>query len=123
MLLVALVAAGCGPGIDREATLTRLRSAIEEDVGDPTVLEEHNRVVEDVVRGNVLDGMRQHEVEERLGRGQQCGTRDICARRSCRPSDWVYEVGRRDGLPAGPTLVVCFDRQGIFDGAYYLTRR
>lgn len=124
LLLTMLCAAvpACGPGVDREATLTRLRAAIEEDVADEDVLAEHNRLVATVRDGAVLSDLRRHEVEERLGRGQECGSRELCARQGFQPTDWVYEVGRRDGLPWGPTLIVGFDRQGFVDGVYTLTR-
>ncbi|HEY8431977.1 MAG TPA: hypothetical protein VIL20_26550, partial [Sandaracinaceae bacterium] len=115
--------AGCGPGVDREGTLSRLRAAIDEDVSSETVLEEHNQLVEQVRDGNVLDGMRRSEVEAALGRGQECGTRPICAQHGFRATDWIYEVGQRDGLPWGPTIVIGFDRQGIVDNVYTLTRR
>lgn len=118
-----LALAACGPGVDREGTLTRLRAAIDEDVSEPTVLEDHNQLVENVRDGNVFDGMRRSEVEAALGRGQECGARELCAQHGFRDTDWVYEVGRRDDLPWGPTIIVGFDRQGIVDNVYTLTRR
>ena len=121
-LPIAISIAACVPGVDRQATLTRLRDAIEEDVAEPGKLEEHNHVVEDVSRADILNGMRQHEVEAAIGRGQECGTRPVCSEHGFEPGDWIYEVGRQDGLPAGPTLVVGFDTQGFVTGTYYLLR-
>ncbi len=112
----------CGPGVDREATLTRLRAALEADVTDEDVLREHNELVRTVREGSVLHGLRRGEVQERLGRGQECGVRELCAAHGFTPTDWTYEVGQRDGMPWGPTLIVGFDRQGIVDGVYTLTR-
>lgn len=120
--LLALIPACGGPSVDREGTLTRLRTAIDEDIPDDTVLADHNRLVVTVRDGNVLDGMRRSEVEAALGRGQECGNRELCTGQGFRETDWVYEVGRRDGLPWGPTIVIGFDRQGIVDGVYTLTR-
>lgn len=124
LLLIALglSVCACGPGIDREATLDRLRSALDADITDEEVLAEHNRIVRTVREGNALSGMRRAEVQAALGRGQECGSRELCARHGFRVTDWTYEVGRRDGLPWGPTLIVGFDRQGIVDGVYTLTR-
>ncbi len=124
LLLAVLCAAipACGPGVDREGTLTRLRAAIDEDVADQDVLAEHNRLVLTVRDGGVLNDMRRSEVEAQLGRGQECGSRELCARQGFQPTDWVYEVGRRDGLPWGPTIIIGFDRQGFVDGVYTLTR-
>jgi len=130
LLPIALVActlvAGCGgPSVDREGTLARLRAAITEEVppGDTATLEDHNQIVEQVRDADLLDGMRRFEVEEALGRGQECGDRALCAEHDFRPTAWVYEVGRRDGLPWGPTIIVGFDRQGIVTDVYTLTRR
>lgn len=89
---------------------------------DPSVLEDHNQIVETARDGNVFDGMRRHEVEEELGRGQECGSRELCARQGFAPTAWVYEIGRRDGVAWGPTLIIGFDRQGIVDNVYTLVR-
>lgn len=124
VLIVAVLALvpACGASVDREGTLTRLREAIEADVSDASVLEEHNRLVVSVREGSVLHGMRRAEVQAALGRGQECGSRELCSQRGFNETDWVYEVGQRDGLPWGPTLIVGFDRQGIVDGVFTLTR-
>lgn len=125
LALVAL-APGCGAAVDHTATLANLRDAIGAPITGPEVRERHNQLVEDVVRGGALDGLRQHEVQERVGRGTQCGTSSLCAERGFRPTDWIYDVGRdpRDpALPAGPTLIVGFDSAGIVDGTYFVTRR
>ncbi|MFO0713033.1 MAG: hypothetical protein U0353_24475 [Sandaracinus sp.] len=122
--LVALAA--CGPGVDREGSLTRLRTALDAEVTDAVVLEAHNQLAEDVSRGGVLEGMFQHELSERIGRGQNCGVNELCARHDFRATDWVYEIGHAPGdpeLPAGPTLIVGFDSTGRVDRTFYLTRR
>lgn len=125
-LAASALAPGCGgASVDREATFTRLRAAMTEELpqGDTTTLEDHNQLVEDVRDGNVFDGMRRFEVEEALGRGTECGPRPICSEHGFQPTDWIYEVGRRDGVPWGPTMVIGFDRQGIVEHVYTLTRR
>ncbi|AKF07687.1 hypothetical protein [Sandaracinus amylolyticus] len=130
LVLLALAAgalsAGCGAATDHTATLARLRDAIDAPIATPTQLEDHNQLVENVVRSGALDGLRQHEVQERIGRGEECGVRALCSEHGFRPSDWVYDVGRDPNdpqLPAGPTLVVGFDQTGHVDGTYYVTRR
>lgn len=121
--LVALCACG-GPSIDRETLFANLREAITEEIppDDPTILESHNQLVVDARDNGLFDGMRRFEVEEKLGRGQECGSRALCAEHEFPPTAWVYEVGRRDGLPWGPTIIIGFDRQGIVDDVYTLTR-
>jgi hypothetical protein len=124
LLLLALLVLvpSCGPGVNRVELLGQLRSAIEEEVPDEDVLDAHNAVVLRVRETNVLQGMRRSEVEEAIGRGTECGSRELCAREEFRPTDWTYEVGLRDGVPWGPTLIVGFDREGRVDGVYTLTR-
>ena len=127
LALSALFAAlpGCGASVEREATLASLRAAMTEELppDDPTTLENHNQLVEDARDGNVFLEMWCSEVRDALGPGQDCGSRDICARGGFEPDDWVYEIGQRDGVPWGPTLIIGFDRQGIVDNVYTLTRR
>lgn len=124
--LAAALAAGCGGApVDREGTFSRLREARSAELapGDREALEDHNRLVESARDANLLDGMRRHEVEAALGRGDECAARPICAQRGFTATDWVYEIGQRDGVPWGPTMVVGFDRQGIVERVYTLTRR
>ncbi|MCB9593322.1 MAG: hypothetical protein H6719_11380 [Sandaracinaceae bacterium] len=126
LALAAGLAPGCGgASVDRETTISRLREAMTAELaqGDATALEDHNQLVEDVRDGNVFDGMRRAEVETQLGRGEDCGTRPICSEHDFLPTDWIYEVGQREGVPWGPTMVIGFDRQGFVENVYTLTRR
>ena len=125
-LTLALAVAGCPHTMDRATTLPRLHAAIGEEVSGTVVMHDHNELVENVVRSGVLEGMRQDEVQEALGRGQECGARELCHEHGVVASDWTYEVGHAPGdpsLPAGPTLVVGFDRSGHVNNAYYQVRR
>lgn len=120
------IAPGCGAAVDRTATLARLHDAIGAEVTDETVLEDHNRLVEDVVSSGVLEGLFQREVTERIGRGQECGSSELCADHGFRPTDWMYDIGHAPGDPdlaAGPTLIVGFDTSGRVVDTYYRTRR
>lgn len=124
-LALTLVAA-CGARPDPTVTLSRLRAAIDEPVADDVILENHNQLVEDAVSSGALEGMRQYQLQEQLGRGTECGVRALCADRGFRPTDWTYEIGRdpRDArLPAGPTLLVGFDSSGVIMRTFFLTRR
>jgi hypothetical protein len=124
--VLAFVLPGCPTTMDRHTTLPRLRTAIEGEVTGTTELEDHNQLVENVVQSGVLEGMFESEVQEALGRGQDCGGREICSAHGFRETDWTYEVGHAPGdpsLPAGPTLVVGFDRTGRVDNTYYQVRR
>ena len=124
LLAVLFSLAGCPTTADR-STLPRLHAAISEEVSGPTVLDEHNHLVESVVQSTVLEGMFQQEVQDALGRGTECGTRELCAQHGFRPTDWTYDVGYAPGhpdLPAGPTLVVGFDRTGRVINTYYQVR-
>jgi hypothetical protein len=125
-VVLALALSGCPRTMDRPSTLTRLRAAIDEEVAGPVVLEDHNQLVEDIVQTAVLEGMYESEIQEAIGRGDDCGVREMCRDHGFRPSDWTYEVGRQPGdpaLPAGPTLIIGFDHQGHVVRTYYVTRR
>ena len=122
----ALALSGCPVTMDRSTTMPRLAHAIGGEVTDAVVLEDHNQLVEDIVQSGVMEGMFQSEVEQAIGRGTECGTRDLCREHHFRADDWTYEVGHAPGdpsLPAGPTLVVGFDRTGRVDNTYYSVRR
>lgn len=124
--LTALAAPACGASVDRPSTLLRLRAALDAEVSDQAVLEDHNQLAEDVGRSGVLEGMFQHELQDALGRGTNCGASELCARHDFRPTDWMYELGHAPGDPdlaAGPTLLVGFDSTGRIDRTFYLTRR
>lgn len=124
--LLAFLVPGCGgASVDSEATFAALRDAMTEEIppdDDGTILGRHNEVVTQARDGGIFDGMRRFEVEEKLGRGQECASRALCADHGFGPTAWVYEIGRRDGLPWGPTIIVGFDRQGIVDNVFTLTR-
>jgi hypothetical protein len=122
---IAFALSGCPPHVDRASTLPRLHTAIGEEVSGATVLDAHNQLVRDVVESGVLEGMFQQEVQDALGRGTECGTRELCAQHGFRATDWTYDVGHAPGdpnLPAGPTLVVGFDRTGRVHDTYYSVR-
>ncbi|MGE0788720.1 MAG: hypothetical protein AB7S26_23815 [Sandaracinaceae bacterium] len=126
ILALALCLGACGgASVDRDTTLARLRNALSEEIaqGDTATLEDHNQLVEQVRDHGLLDGLRRSEVEQYLGRGQECGTRPICSEHGFDGNAWIYEVGRRDGLPWGPTIVVGFGQQGFVEDIYTLTRR
>lgn len=125
-VVAALLFPGCPVTMDRGTTMPRLAQAIGAEVTDAEVLENHNQLVEDIVRSGVMEGMFESEVTEAIGRGEDCGTRSLCRDHGFRPEDWTYEVGHAPGdpsLPAGPTLVVGFDRTGRVINTYYTERR
>lgn len=125
LVALALVLGACG-STDHGPTLARLREAVHAPITTDAQREEHNRLVEQVGDSGALDGLRQSEVEAKIGRGERCETRPLCREHGFGPSDWVYDVGRNASdpeLPDGPTLVVGFDTAGICTGTYFVTRR
>ena len=126
LLLALPLLTACPPAVDRPGTLRQLRAALDAEVSDATVLESQNQLAEDASRGGALEGMFQHELSDALGRGDNCGTSELCARHDFRSTDWVYELGHAPGDPdlaAGPTLIIGFDSTGRVDRTFYLTRR
>lgn len=125
-LTLALGVAGCGPALSRQEALPRLRASVDREIDGAVALEDTNRLVEDIVQGGVLEGMHESEVREAIGRGDTCGTRDVCSRARFRSTDWVYDVGHAPGnpeLPAGPMLVIGFDTTGRVNRTHYVVRR
>jgi hypothetical protein len=125
VLAASLSLVACGPAVDRPGTLTRLRSAIQAEVSDHAVLEQHNQLARETAESGALEGMFQYELEEALGRGTECGVNHLCAQRDFRGNDWIYELGHAPGddqLAAGPTLIVGFDSTGRVFRTFYMTR-
>lgn len=126
LALLCVAIPGCGgPAVDADATFAALREAMTEEIppdDDGTILGRHNEVVVQAREGGIFEGLRRFEVEEKLGRGQECASRALCSDHGFGPTAWVYEIGRREGVAWGPTIIVGFDRQGIVDNVYTLTR-
>ncbi|MGF1464764.1 MAG: hypothetical protein ACFCGT_01405 [Sandaracinaceae bacterium] len=119
--LLAVVAA-CGPGIDREGTLQRLRAAIDTPIEDEDDLHRHNALTRDVVDHGLLEGMTKRQLEEAIGEGRFCGANTMCSDHDFGPNDLIYDIGRSGGFRSGPILIVGFDRYGRVASSYYLTR-
>ena len=125
LVVIALVFVGCMPAVDRPGTLARLRGVIRAEVTNVSVLEQHNQVARDTSESGALEGMFQHELEDAIGRGTECGANHLCAQHDFRGNDWLYELGHAPGddqLAAGPTLIVGFDSTGRVSRTFYMTR-
>jgi len=120
LLLAALVAGG--PTVPREQLLGSLREAMETPVSSAEDAAHHSRVTMDAVEGDALYGMRRHEVQDVLGRGDPCSRHPQCAEHGFEGDDWFYLVGQMGESGYGgpvPVLIVGFDHHGQATRVWY----
>jgi hypothetical protein len=105
----------CGPSIPREQLLDDLARAVAAPVSDADQSAQHSRTVQAAVDGDALLGLRRFEVEEKLGRGDDCSRHPRCGELGFSSDDWLYHVGAMGDGYGGPVpmLIVGFDREGV----------
>ncbi|MEM9863904.1 MAG: hypothetical protein AAF938_20060, partial [Myxococcota bacterium] len=114
------VACGSAP---RPPSLSELRTAIETPIASTDDAAERSRLVDAAAEGQILEGMRRHEVEAAIGRGDPCSRHARCAQLDFQNDDWFYAVGGSGGDSQGgaaPLLIVGFDRSGTVSRVWNL---
>jgi hypothetical protein len=117
-IVAAALLVACGPAVDREATLDRLRAAAAVEVDSAEEVAELNALALQVSEGRLLDGLYRDQVEAAIGRGRRCGPDPLCSRQGFANDDLIYFIGQRGGVPAGPRLLVGFDGTGRCDATF-----
>lgn len=114
LFLGAISLAACGATMTREEGLPQLRAAIERPISSPEESQENSRLVEAILDNTLLHGMFRAEVEEAIGRGDQCSRHPRCAEHGYHGDDWFYTVGQMGEGRTGalPILIVGFDTSG-----------
>ncbi|MBW2463482.1 MAG: hypothetical protein JRH11_17660 [Deltaproteobacteria bacterium] len=114
LFTLVITLAGCGATMSREEGLPQLRAAIERDISSPEESQENSRLVEAILDNTLLHGMFRAEVEEAIGRGDQCSRHPRCQEHGYDGNDWFYTVGQMgDGRTGAlPILIVGFDTSG-----------
>ncbi len=122
LLFVLGAALACGPSIPRETLRANLQTAMEAQHDSAEASAASSRHVQEAVDGLALSGMRRHEVETLLGRGEPCSRHARCAEAGYESDDWYYEVGTATGGYAGPSpaLIVGFSREGVVNSVWNL---
>jgi hypothetical protein len=121
--LLAILSACGGGGANRQQLVVDLREAMERNVEAEADLARNNEICTQVKDEGALERMMRHEVEEAIGRGEQCGTREICSNYDFTDTDWYYDVGRLGGgTHGGPTLILGFDTAGRVVRHFCITR-
>lgn len=121
--VLATVAACGGGGANSQQLIVDLREAMARNVEAEADLERNNEICTQVKDEGALERMMRHDVEAAIGRGEACGTREICSRYEFTDTDWYYDVGRLGGgVGGGPTLILGFDTAGRVSRHFCLTR-
>ena len=123
-VFVVSVALACGgPAMPREEALAKLRTAISDPVSSPEQSQENSRLVETILDDQVLHGMFRAEVEEKIGRGDECSRHPRCQENGFSGDDWFYTVGTMGEGRTGalPELIVGFDTSGRVVKTWNLT--
>jgi hypothetical protein len=113
--LPLLLLAACAPkGPAATETLPKLREALTQPVTTPEQNKANSDLVELIAEEGHLLGLTRLEVEQKLGKGDDCATHELCQKQGFDPTDWYYEVGQMgEGyMRLRPALIVGFDRFG-----------
>ncbi len=122
LLSLLILVAACGPTVPPDQLLNSLRDVMESPVNNGDEAAHTSQVVQDAVDGDALHGLRRHEVEERIGRGDPCSRHPRCGELGFDSDDWFYNVGALGEGFAGPVpvLIVGFDHHGTVVRAWNL---
>jgi hypothetical protein len=122
LLALSLAGLACGPTIPPEQAIQSLRSMMAEPVDDAEESARVSRKVQDVVESDALMDMSRVEVQEAIGRGDDCSRHPRCGENGFAADDWFYDVGGLgEGYPGPvPILIVGFDREGKVDKVWNL---
>ena len=122
LLLVAAIAGCGGPTTPPTEVRSSLRRAIETPVESAEQAAELSRLVEAALEDDVFRRMRRSEVEDAVGRGDDCARHPRCQQNGFADNDWFYEVGQPIGGFPGPVpiMIIGFDREGRADKAWNL---
>ena len=109
-----VAACGGGPAVDRTASLASLRTAIETSVTSAEQSADHSRRMAVVADNNLLRDMTRAEVQDAIGRGDDCARHPRCSENGFEGDDWHYTIGSMGEGHSGhlPVLIVGFDRTG-----------
>lgn len=113
----------CKSGPSAQETLPKLRAAMDTTVESPEQNDEYSALTEQVSEQRHLHGLTRIELEQRLGRGDECSRHPICGERGFEPNDVYYEVGRASDsyvVRYRPALIVGFNRFGKVERTFVL---
>jgi hypothetical protein len=121
-IALALLACACAKRPTAQETLPQLRDALETPVSSAEQNKQHSALAELVSEEKHLQGLTRVEVEQKLGRGEDCGRHPICGERGFDDSDWYYEVGTQGEsyVRYRPALIVGFNRFGKVERTFVL---
>jgi hypothetical protein len=121
-LLALLVCAACTKQPTAYETLPQLKRALDESVESDPQNRQNSALVETISEERHLEGLTRLQVEEKVGRGDDCARHPLCQEKGFEDDDWYYEVGRQGAgyVRYRPALIVGFNRFGTVDRTYVL---
>lgn len=123
LLLLPILVYGCGPPPpSAQETLPRLRNVLREPVSSAEQNKQNSELVVQVSELKHLHGLTRLEVEEKLGKGEDCSGHPLCADKGFFPGDWFYEIGTTGSsyVRHRPELIVGFNRFGKVERTFVL---
>lgn len=126
LLLLPVLVYACGPPPpSAQETLPRLKNVLQEPVSSPEQNKSNSDLVVQVSELKHLHGLTRVEVEEKLGKGQDCAGHPLCSDKGFFPGDWFYEIGSEGSsyVRHRPELIVGFNRFGKVERTFVLEVR
>ena len=122
ILLSLLVCACGGPAPSAQDTLPRLKNVLHEPVSSVEQNKQNSDLVVQVSEYKHLHGLTRLELEEQLGKGQDCTAHPLCSERGFFPEDWYYDIGIEGSsyVRHRPALIVGFSRFGKVERTFVL---
>ncbi len=113
-LLTVLGCAGGSSNIPPTQLFAEFKQAVARPLASREQSAENSRVAERLADSDALQGKTRTEVEEAIGRGDDCSRHPNCAEAGFEGDDWFYQVGEVGEGDSGaiPQLIVGFDRSG-----------
>jgi hypothetical protein len=115
----------CAHGPTAQETLPRLRAALDQPVSSAEQNKQNSDLVVRVSEDKHLEGLTRLEVEEKIGKGENCSKHPICKERGFWEDDWYYEIGTEGStyLRHRPALILGFNRFGKVERTFVLEVR
>jgi hypothetical protein len=123
IFLLPILVWSCGPPPpSAQETLPRLQSVLHEPVSSAEQNKRNSALVVQVSELKHLHGLTRVEVEEKLGKGEDCDNHPLCSDKGFFPGDWYYEIGTTGSgyVRHRPELIIGFNRFGKVERTFVL---
>jgi hypothetical protein len=120
--VLVLCATACAKQPTAYETLPQLKQALVTPVSSDEQNKQHSALAELVSEQGHLEGLTRLQVEEKVGRGDDCERHPLCGERGFEDDDWYFEVGEQGQsyVRYRPALIVGFNRFGTVERTFVL---